>query len=308
MHAVENVLIVGAGMCGMSLGVALKRAGIDCEIVEIRPNLTEPGTGISLQGPALRALQSVGVLDHCIVRGFGYSHFKACDAVGNVTGTVDLPRLLGPNYPATIGVLRQSVHEVLASELANLAVPIRLSATVKTLTQNDHCVTVEFTNGKSAQYDLLVGADGMNSRIRDIAFGPAYRPHYTGQMVWRATVSRPGGVECRHSYFGPTNKSGFNPISDSQMYIYAVQNVPERPHWDDAELPVMLRNLLAEFGGALGRAREEIRSAEQITCRPVFSMMLQPPWYSGRVLVIGDAAHTTTPHLAAARASPSRTQ
>jgi len=177
-------------------------------------------------------------------------------------------------------------------------VPIRLSATVKTLTQNDHCVTVEFTNGKSAQYDLLVGADGMNSRIRDIAFGPAYRPHYTGQMVWRATVSRPGGVECRHSYFGPTNKSGFNPISDSQMYIYAVQNVPERPHWDDAELPVMLRNLLAEFGGALGRAREEIRSAEQITCRPVFSMMLQPPWYSGRVLVIGDAAHTTTPHLA----------
>jgi len=298
MHAVENVLIVGAGMCGMSLGVALKRAGIDCEIVEIRPNLFEPGTGISLQGPALRALQSVGVVDQCIARGFGYSHFKACDAMGNVTGTVDLPRLLGPAYPATIGVLRQSIHEVLASELAKLAVPIRLSATVKTLTQNDHCVSIEFTNGKSAQYDLLVGADGMNSRIRDIAFGSAYRPHYTGQMVWRATVSRPRDVECRHSYFGPTNKSGFNPISETQMYIYAVQNVPERPHWNDAELPAMLRDLLAEFGGALGRAREEIRTAEQITSRPVFSMMLRPPWYSDRVIVIGDAAHTTTPHLA----------
>ena len=112
MHAVENVLIVGAGMCGMSLGVALKRAGINCEIVEIRPNLAEPGTGISLQGPALRALQSVGVLDQCIARGFGYSHFKVCDAMGNVTDTVDLPRLLGPAYPATIGVLRQLVHEV----------------------------------------------------------------------------------------------------------------------------------------------------------------------------------------------------
>jgi 2-polyprenyl-6-methoxyphenol hydroxylase-like FAD-dependent oxidoreductase len=106
MHSVENVLIVGAGMCGMSLGVALRRAGINCEIVEIRPKLTEPGTGISLQGPALRALQTVGVLDHCISRGFGYSYFKACDAMGNVTGTVDLPLLLGPNYPATIGILR----------------------------------------------------------------------------------------------------------------------------------------------------------------------------------------------------------
>src|SRR5262245_10154079 len=73
MHAVENVLIVGAGMCGMSLGVALRRTGINCEMVEIRPELTEPGTGISLQGPALRALQTVGVLDQCISRGFGYS-------------------------------------------------------------------------------------------------------------------------------------------------------------------------------------------------------------------------------------------
>src|SRR5262249_22137493 len=98
MHAADNVLIVGAGMCGMSLGVALSRAGISCEIVEIRDALTEPGTGISLQGPALRALQSVGVLDRCIARGFGYSFFKACDAVGNVTNTVDLPRLLGADY------------------------------------------------------------------------------------------------------------------------------------------------------------------------------------------------------------------
>ena len=99
-----------------------------------------------------------------------------------------------------------------------------------------------------------------------------------------------------HSYFGPTNKSGFNPISQTQMYIYLVQNVPQRPRWADAELPAMMRAELAEFGGALGRAREEVRSPEQITCRPVFSMLLPPPWYRGRAIVIGDAAHATTPH------------
>jgi len=296
--AAEKVLIVGAGMCGMSLGVALGRAGIGCDIVEIRASLTEPGTGISLQGPALRALQMIGVLNQCISRGFGYSHFKACDANGNVTGTVALPRLVGATYPATIGVLRQSVHEVLAGELASLEVPVRLGTSVKTLTQDGQGVTVEFTDGASGRYDLVVGADGMSSLIRDLAFGPEQRPRYTGQMVWRATVSRPEDVECRHSYFGPSNKSGFNPISDKQMYIYTVQNVPERPHWDDAELPSILRGLLAEFGGALGRVRDEVVSAEQITCRPVFSLILSPPWYRGRILVIGDAAHTTTPHLA----------
>lgn len=298
MRAAESVLIVGAGMCGMSLGVALARAGIGCDIVEIRLQLTEPGTGISLQGPALRALASVGVLDQCIASGFGYSHFKACDAAGNVTGTVDLPRLLGPDYPATIGVLRQSVHEVLGNALAKLGVTIRLATTVKALRQDDGGVTVEFTNGGPARYDLIVGADGMNSLVREIAFGPQHRPHYTGQMVWRATVNRPPDVECRHSYFGPTNKSGFNPISEKQMYVYCIQNVPDRPHWSDAELPGILRGLLAEFGGALGRAREEITNAEQITCRPVFSAIQPPPWHHGRLIVIGDAAHSTTPHLA----------
>jgi 2-polyprenyl-6-methoxyphenol hydroxylase-like FAD-dependent oxidoreductase len=298
MQAGRKVLIVGAGMCGMSLGVALTRAGIGCEIVEIRPELAEPGTGISLQGPALRALQTLGMLDQCISRGFGYSHFKACDAMGIVTATVDLPRLLGPNHPATIGILRQSVHEALAGELESLGVSIRLNTTVKTLSQDDQGVTLEFTNGETGRYDLVVGFDGANSLIREFAFGQQYRPRYTGQMVWRATVSRPPDVECRHSYFGPTNKSGFNPISETQMYIYTVQNVSVRPHWNDAELPGILRGLLAEFGGALGRARDDIRAPEQITCRPVFSMILQPPWHCGRILVIGDAAHTTTPHLA----------
>src|SRR6185437_11604263 len=130
MAAVNRVLIVGAGMAGMTLGVALKRAGIACEIAEIRPALTEPGTGISLQGPALRALQAIGSMERCVERGFGYSHFKTCDAAGNVTGTVDLPRLLGPDHPATVGILRQAVHEVLAHELKSLGVPVRLDTTV----------------------------------------------------------------------------------------------------------------------------------------------------------------------------------
>jgi 2-polyprenyl-6-methoxyphenol hydroxylase-like FAD-dependent oxidoreductase len=298
MEAAANVLIVGAGMAGMTFGVALKRAGIACEIVEIRPQLTEPGTGISLQGPALRALQSVGLVDRCIERGFGYSYFKACDAQGNVTGTVDLPRLLGSDYPATIGVLRQAVHEVMAGELARLEVPVRLGTTVDAFTQDDTGVDVKFSDGSRGRFDLLVGADGQSSKIRELLFGPRLRPRYTGQMNWRATVSRPPEVQGRYSYFGPTNKSGFNPISERHMYIYILQNVPERPRWADDELPAMMRGLLAEFGGALGRARDEVVSPDQIICRPVFSFLLPPPWHKGRVIVIGDAAHTTTPQLA----------
>jgi 2-polyprenyl-6-methoxyphenol hydroxylase-like FAD-dependent oxidoreductase len=298
MATIQRALIVGAGMAGMTLGLALKRSSIACEIVEIRPTLPEPGTGISLQGPALRALRVVGVLDACISRGFAQTFFKACDAEGNVTGTVELPRLLGSKYPATIGIMRQAVHEVLAAELNRLSVPIRLAATVSALAQQDDGVDVTFTDGTSGRYDLVIGADGSNSTIREMTFGPEVRPRYTGQMNWRATVRRPPEVTGRYSYFGPTVKSGFNPVSEREMYIYLLQNMPERPRWRDEELPAILRGLLAEFGGILGRARDEVHDPKQIICRPVFSMIMPPPWYRGRVVLIGDAAHTTTPQLA----------
>jgi 2-polyprenyl-6-methoxyphenol hydroxylase-like FAD-dependent oxidoreductase len=302
MPAVRNVLVVGAGMAGMTLGLALKRHGIACEIVEIRPALSEPGTGITLQGPALRALRAVDALDGCVARGFAQSFFKTCDADGNVTGTVDLPRLLGPDYPATLGIMRQVVHEVLAGRLAEAGVPIRLGTSVVELAQDgedaDAPVDVKLTDGTRRNYDLVVGADGSGSVVRELVFGPQTKPRYTGQMNWRATVRRPPEVTGRHSYFGPTIKSGFNPVSEQHMYIYLLQNAAERPRWRDEELPEILRGLLAEFGGVLGRARDEVRDPRHILCRPVFSMMMPPPWYRGRVLLIGDAAHTTTPQLA----------
>jgi len=298
MATVSNTLVVGAGMAGLTLAVALKRNGIGCEIVELREHLSEPGTGISLQGPALRALHTVGLAESCIARGFGYSFFKACDAQGNVTGTVELPRLLGPDYPATVGIMRHWVHEVLAEELARLGVAVRLGTTLTSLEQNGDGVDVALSDGTRARYDLVVGADGVNSTVRELTFGPQHEPRYTGQMNWRATVSRPPEVLGRYSYFGPTNKSGFNPISQTQMYIYALQNVPVKPRWPDEELPGRLRDLLSEFGGALARAREEVVSPEQIICRPTFSLIMPPPWHRGRVIVIGDAAHATTPQLA----------
>jgi 2-polyprenyl-6-methoxyphenol hydroxylase-like FAD-dependent oxidoreductase len=293
-----NVLIVGAGMAGMTLGIALKRQGFECCIVEIRPSLAEPGTGITLQGPALRALRSVGALDGCVAHGFPQSFFKTCDANGNVTGTVDLPNLLGPPYPATVGIMRHEVHSTLAALLEELEVPVRLGVTVQSLTQRSGSAEVVFTDATRDTFDLVIGADGANSAVREMVFGPKVRPCYTGQMNWRATVSRPPEVMGRYSYFGPTIKSGFNPVSESEMYIYLLQNIAERPRWRDAELPGILRSLLAEFGGILGRARDEVTNPDKIICRPVFSMIMPPPWHCGRVVVIGDAAHTTTPQLA----------
>jgi 2-polyprenyl-6-methoxyphenol hydroxylase-like FAD-dependent oxidoreductase len=298
MPAARNILIVGGGISGMTLAIALRRAGLDCELVEITRDWTVPGVGIALQGAALRALRSVGLLDECVERGFGYSHFIACDAQGNVTGRVDMPLLNGPDYPATIGIMRQELHNVLKQAMARSGVPARLGVTVASLEQQDGKVAVEFTDGARGSYDLVVGADGAFSKVRELTIGADTAPEYTGQAVWRITVARPKEVQARHSFFGRLNKSGFNPVSQTQMYIYIVQNLPEFVRLNDEELPKVMHQQLAEFGGLLGVARDSVKDVSDIVYRPIHSHILPPPWHRGRIVLIGDAAHTTTPHLA----------
>ena len=299
MTAVERVLIVGGGIAGMTLATALHRTGIESEIVEINPEWTVIGVGISMQGPALRALKAVGVLDRVIDKGFGYSFFNACDVEGNVTATVDLPSLNGPDYPATMGIMRQALHDVLKEAVIEGDVPTRLGVTVSTLGENGDKVDVRFTDGMSGSYDLVIGADGASSKIRELLIGPGHGANYTGQAVWRATVRRPPDVLGRHSYFGPRNKAGFNPVSRELMYIYLVQNLPEWTRLPDERLADVMRELLSDFGGSLGRARDDITDPGEIVYRPIVSHILPSLWYRGRVLLIGDAAHTTTPHMAA---------
>lgn len=299
MSAVQNVLIVGGGIAGMTLSVALKRAGIACEVVEVDPQWTVAGVGIALGGPALRALRVVGVLDPCVAKGFGYSHFDHCDANGNVTGTVQMPQLNGPDYPATIGIMRQALHAVLQHAMKQAKVPIRLGVTIDALEQDGAGVAVAFSDGTRGRYDLVVGADGANSRVRDLVFGGEWRPKYTGQAVWRATVSRPADVRARTSYQGARHKAGYNPVSQDLMYIYFVQNLPELVRLTGGALVTVLHELLSDFGGVLAKAREEIVDPEAIAYRPITSLIMPSPWHRGRVLLIGDAVHTTTPHMAA---------
>jgi 2-polyprenyl-6-methoxyphenol hydroxylase-like FAD-dependent oxidoreductase len=299
MSAVGKVLVVGGGIAGMTLAIGLKRAGIEADIVELNPQWTVLGVGISLQAPALRALKMIGLLDKCIAVGFGYSQFKTCDVNGNVTATVNMPRLNGPEYPAAMGLMRQALHDMLKQVLAEAHVPVRLGITVSSFDERDDGLDVQFTDGTRGRYDLVVGADGVNSKLRDMLFGTESRPKYTGQAVWRATVRRPPEVAGRCSYFGPRNKAGFNPVSDKQMYIYLVQNLPTFIRISDAELPAVMREQLADFGGIIGALRDTIVNPNDIVYRPVTSSLLPPPWHRGRAILIGDAAHATTPHMAA---------
>lgn len=298
MSLVQRVLVVGAGISGMVLAAALRKAGTHPDVIEIQPEWDVLGVGISVQGPALRALSSIGLIERCVRDGFGYSQVFNCDQNGKVEGIVELPRLNGPQYPSCVGMMRPTLHQILADAVAESGVSVRFGVTVSSIRQSADHVDVVFNDGTHGEYDLVVGADGANSKVREVLFGSGYKPQYTGQAVWRAMVPRPEEVKARHSYYGLRQHAGFNPVSLQEMYIYLVHNVSGDPRLEPERWPIVMRELLADFGGRIGDVRHRITDPKRIVYRPVGSLLLPPPWYMGRVVVIGDAAHTPPPQLA----------
>lgn len=297
MGSVQKVLIVGGGIAGITLGFGLKKRSIDAEIVEVSSEWAIPGLGIALLGATLRALRTVGLIDACVRIGFGYSTIRNFSVAGAPLGAVELPRLCGPDYPAAVGIFRVDFHNILLKAAEAARLPITLGRTVRAIRQTPDAVEVEFNTGATDRFDLVVGADGAHSKVRGLLFGADAAPQPTGQTIWRATVERPKEVDGLWQFFGPRHKAGFNPVSDTHMYVFLVQNgltgrVPA------GTLAGLMRDELSDFQGAMAAARDTIMSDDQVVCRPAEALIVHPPWYRGRVVLIGDAAHTTPPHLA----------
>jgi 2-polyprenyl-6-methoxyphenol hydroxylase-like FAD-dependent oxidoreductase len=295
--AVRRVLIVGGGLSGTAAALSLQREGIDVEIIEREPVWGAVGTGITLMSPALRALHQLGVLEKCLEEGSGCSEMSLFDADGNLLHHLEIQGLLA-DFPAVGGMMRPTLHRILADAATAHGVSVRTSTTVVSLEQTADAVEVELSDGSKESYDLILAADGLRSQIREMVFGDdAPKPQALGQVVWRALLRRPASVTGEFQFYGPGLKTGFTPLGPDKMYEFLVQpfdsDLPARE-----ERPARMRELLEVFGGVVAEIRDEITDPDRVDVRKLYWLIMPPPWYRGRVLLIGDAAHATTPQLA----------
>ena len=296
-NAVDRVLIVGGGLAGTAASLALQREGIDVEIVEREPVWGALGTGITLMSPAMRALKQLGVLEKCLAEGSGCSEMSLFSADGQLLHELHIHGLLA-DFPAVGGMMRPTLHRILAEAATEKGVSVRTGTTVESLEQGDDAVEVALSDGSKESYDLVLAADGLRSQIRQMVFGDdAPKPQPLGQVVWRALLERPASVTGEYQFYGPGLKTGFTPLGPDKMYQFLVQ-----PFDSDLpapeERPARMRELLEVFGGVVAEVRDQIQRPEQVDVRKLYWLIMPPPWYRGRVLLIGDAAHSTTPQLA----------
>jgi 2-polyprenyl-6-methoxyphenol hydroxylase-like FAD-dependent oxidoreductase len=294
----RRVLVVGGGVGGLAAAIAMRRRGIASEVVELHQHAPIVGVGLTLMGPTLRALDALGLLDLIVARGWGMDELLFCDVSGTVFNAVEIPRLNGPDYPGQVGILRRDLHAVLADAAQATGTPVRGGVTVAGLEQRPDGIVADLTDGTQSVFDLVVGADGIRSGVRRLLFADAPEPEFRGQAVWRALLDRPPDLTRYHLFYGPSTKAGIDPVSDTKLYVLLVQNVPDATRPNQELLPELLRGLLAEYGSPLAELVPQIRVPSDVDYRPLETILVPRPWYRGRAVLIGDAAHSMTPHLA----------
>jgi 2-polyprenyl-6-methoxyphenol hydroxylase-like FAD-dependent oxidoreductase len=298
MTAVSQVLIVGGGVAGMAAAIALGRVGVRAELVEADAQWRVYGAGITLSGATLRACEQLGIFQAVAERGYTSDGICVCDLQGTPLSVLPTPSAVGTRVPGSGGILRPVLHSILGSATQASSTAVRLGVTVQRIEQRADHIEAHFSDGTQGQYDLLIGADGLFSATRVQLFPLAPAPIYTGQCIWRALLPRPPQIDRRHFFLGGPCKVGLNPVSQTHMYLFLLESRPAK-HWmAESALPASLRKLLEPYGGVLRAVREALDTQSQIILRPLETFMLPAPWHSGRALLIGDAAHPTTPQLA----------
>lgn len=296
MSSINKVLIVGGGIGGLSLGIALRRAGIDAEIVELQKEFNVYGVGIIQQANALRALDALGVADEAMRRGSPYGNVKMCAPTGHQFAEIGIPPM--GRYPVHNGISRKILHDVLYEAAVENGVTFRMGLTVSEIENEGTRVGVKFTDGTEGSYQLVVGADGVNSKVRNMVFGEQ-KPHYVGSSVWRYAFKRPTELETGYMFFGKRTKLGLIPMTADTIYMFVVSAEGEdNPFIPEEELVSRLKTYVSEYPAKMvADLVDQITDPKGVIYRPLETLVMPAPWYKNRVLIIGDAAHATIPQL-----------
>ena len=297
-----KAIIIGGGIGGMALAVALEQAGVACEVYEQADALREVGAGLVLWPNAIKALDALGLVEAVRAASVPFGDSEIRTWRGDLLTRLALPR---SGEPMGALIYRTQLLALLCA--AYTAGTVQLGAHCQTVTQDADGVTAHFADGRTARGDVLIGCDGIHSTVRAQVFGdtPA---RYAGYAVWRGTSKvetdphtntallnndPPPGVEM----WGRGLRFGYRATTPGSVYWYATANRPE--HAGDDDPNGRQKYLLDRFHDWYSPVLSILRGSDDahILHSNIYNVTPLPHWSKGRVTLLGDAAQALTPNL-----------
>lgn len=300
-QAVQKVAIAGSGVAALAAAISLAEAGVEVDVFEKKHELTALGSGITLQGNSLRAFDQLGVWPRVREKGFAFDGLNLRAPGPGALIVAELPDVKtgGPDYPSCLGMYRPDLATILIERAVEVGARIHFDAELTAFEQDDAGVDVYIHGELRGRYDLLIGADGLHSKVREL-LGIDTVPQPTGMGIWRAFVERAQGVERSELYYGgPVYIAGYTPTGENSMYAILVEQAQDRSKLSEAEATEIMITESAAYDGPWNSIRTSLAAGNaRVNYTHFTSHIVEEPWNRNRVVIIGDAAHSCPPTIA----------
>ena len=294
---IRRVLVVGGGVGGLTAAATFARRGVEVVLIERRPAFDIPGVGLGQPANALRVYDTLGVLDEILATGFSYDRMYLFDPGRRLI--VEHKFLLGDDrVPA---VLRAVPIAVARNPAGGRRTRRRADSSRRHGQRDPRGQGPRRRDGfqpvNANSFDLLAGFDGIRSTTRLHLVGTAFAPRPSGYGAWRVQAPRPDYVRGMEFLQGIGSKTGAMPLSNDIMYLFHIR--PEAPgaNFAGQDHAHLFKERLAQYGSYVAEIAASLNSDSDIVYSPIEPLMLPWPWFRGRVVIGGDAAHTFAPHL-----------
>jgi len=298
-----RALVIGGGIAGPVVAMALQRVGIESGIFEAAPAPSDGvGAFLTVASNGIDALQAIEAHRPVVATGLRTERMALFSGRGKFLGAVEAGVPLTDGSTTTT-IERARLYQLLHDEARRRRIPVAHGKRLVAIDETTCGVVARFADGSSEEGGFLVGADGIWSTARSILAPDAPRPEYAG-LVGLGGRARGVHLDAEPStfqmFFGTRAFFGFIPVDGTDVLWFA--NLPIRPEPERTELASVLagtwkERLVETFEGDAFPARELIDSTADEDLRTASMHTLEPPgsWFSGRSILVGDAAHVTSP-------------
>lgn len=282
--------ILGGGIAGLTTAIALKRIGIRAVVFEAAPSLEPVGAGVTLAYNALKALKHIGLYDEIISEGHIFKHMTILDDQGKIINQMDTSRIDGAK---NLAIHRADLHQKLQDQLD----PATITTGKRTtdIREVPGGYEIKFEDSSLIKTENLIVAEGIHSVIRKKMM-PESQLRYAGYTCWRGIADHNPGISEPSETWGPNGRFGMVPVGDNRIYWFACKKAPANSEkmkaYGTDELYQEFKNYHTPIG-------ELIRStpSDQLIWNDIFDLKPIDRFVFGNLVLIGDAAHATTPNM-----------